>query len=166
MDKLHSDDKWILDNLMFEKYNRYKSLLFQIAFSYLGNKHDCEDVLQEAFIRLYYQAPNFTDDEDERRWVIRITINLCKNQLKSFWRRKRISIDGLDEYAYTQEEKSIMYEIIRLPDKYKIIIQLYYIAGYKISEIAQTINLTESAVKMRLKRARELLKVELDNSDY
>lgn len=166
MEKLHSDDKWISDNFMFEKYNRYKTLLFQIAFSYLGNKHDCEDVLQEAYIRLYYQAPDFADDEDERRWIIRITINLCKNHLKSLWHRKRISIDGLDEFTYTPEEKSIMSEIIRLPDKYKIVIQLYYIAGYKISEIAQIINLTESAVKMRLKRARELLKVELDNSDY
>jgi len=166
MNSLHSDDRWLSDNLILEKYNRYKTMLFQIAFSYLGNKHDCEDVLQEAFIKLYYQAPDFEDSEDEKRWLIRVTINLCKNHLKSFWHRKRISIEGLDEYAYTQEEKAVMSEIIRLPEKYKLVIQLYYIVGYKISEIAEIINLTESAVKMRLKRARELLRVELDESDY
>lgn len=166
MSNLHSEDKWISDNWIFEKYNTYKNMLFQIAFPYLGNKYDCEDVLQEAFIKLYYQAPDFETSEDEKRWIIRITINLCKNHLKSFWHRKRISIEGLDEYYYTTEEKTIMTDIIRLPEKYKTVIQLYYIVGYKVSEIAEIINLSESAVKMRLKRARELLKVELDISDY
>ena len=137
-------------------------MLFQITFSYLGNKYDCEDVLQEAFIKLCYHASEFLDEEHEKRWLIRVTINLCKNHLKSFWNRKKISINGLEEYFTTEEEIEIMSDIIALPEKYKSAILLHYISGYKIAEIAEILNITESAVKMRLKRGREKLKIELD----
>lgn len=152
-------DEWIL-----KKYDLYKNMLFQIAFSYLGNKHDCEDIIQEAFIKLCCHAPEFEHEENEKRWLIRVTINLCKNHVHSFWHRmKENSDDALEQYFIHEDERRIMSDVIRLPDKYKTIILLYYIAGYKISEIAQTLKLSESAVKMRLKRGRELLKIELED---
>mgnify|MGYP000126448429 FL=1 len=77
-------DRWISKEQVVEKYERYKNMLFNIAYSYLGNKHDCEDVLQEAFIKLCYYAPEFETEENEKRWIIRITINLCKNHVKSY----------------------------------------------------------------------------------
>ncbi len=63
-------EQWISEEEILEKYNLYKNLLFQIAFSYLGNKYDCEDVIQEAFIKLFYHAPEFEHDENEKRWLI------------------------------------------------------------------------------------------------
>lgn len=154
--------KFISEEWILNKYDMYKNMLFQIAFSYLGNKYDCEDVIQEAFIRLCYQAPEFEDEENEKRWVIRITINLCKNHLRSFWNRKKVSLDGLEEYFGQDEEVEIMSDIIGLPDKYKSVILLHYISGYKIAEISEILSITESAVKMRLKRAKEKLKIELE----
>jgi RNA polymerase sigma-70 factor (ECF subfamily) len=93
MDKKISAYKLISDSWILDKYSTYKSMLLKIAFSYLGNKHDCEDILQEAFIKLCYHAPEFETEEDEKRWIIRITINLCKNQIKSYWNKKKVTLD-------------------------------------------------------------------------
>jgi len=153
----------LTEELVVEKYNKYKNMLFNIAYSYLGNKDDCEDILQEAFIKLCYHAPDFETDENEKRWIIRITINLCKNHVKNYWNKKKASIEDLDDYFYQEDEKKIMLDVINLPAKYKACILLYYIAGYKISEIADILNISESAVKMRLKRGRDLLKIEMED---
>ncbi|MFT4143503.1 MAG: RNA polymerase sigma factor [Mobilitalea sp.] len=153
---------WSSNDWILEKYNLYKAMLFRIAFSYLGNKHDSEDVLQEAFIKLHYSAPNFASYEDEKRWLIRVTINLCKDHLKSFWHRNKISLDDIEAFAVTTQDHEDLLEILKLHPKYKIVIHLYYMEGYRISEIAKILHISESAVKMRLKRGRELLKLEME----
>lgn len=163
MDTVQYTDQFTAERLIIEKYDKYKHMLFQIAMPYLGNKYDCEDVIQEAFIRLCYYAPAFEAEENEKRWLIRITINLCKNHLKNFWNKKKVPIEGLEEYFSQEAEEEIMSDIIGLPLKYKSIILLHYIEGYKVSEIAKILSLSESAVKMRLKRGRELLKIELED---
>jgi RNA polymerase sigma-70 factor (ECF subfamily) len=148
---------WIID-----RYEIYKTMLYRIAFSYIGNKHDCEDILQEAFIKLCYYAPEFTSEEDERRWVIRVTINLCKNHLRSFWNRNKVNLDDLAEYSIEPEDNEIWKDILKLPGKYKAVIHLHYFEGYKVKEIADILKISESAVKMRLMRGRELIKIELE----
>lgn len=163
MDKKISAYKLISDSWILDKYSTYKSMLLKIAFSYLGNKHDCEDILQEAFIKLCYHAPEFETEEDEKRWIIRITINLCKNQIKSYWNKKKVTLDELYDLPYNEESKKVMSDIIQLPIKYKSCILLYYIAGYKVSEISDILHISESAVKMRLKRGRDLLKIEMED---
>jgi RNA polymerase sigma-70 factor (ECF subfamily) len=145
-----------------ERYDFYKSTLFRIAFSYTGNKYDSEDILQEAFIKLLYHAPDFLSDEDEKRWIIRVTINLCKNHLRSFWHKNRSNIEDIEQYVAAEEDRTQLLEILNLPAKYKIVIHLYYYEGYHIAEIAQILKLSISAIKMRLKRGREILKIELE----
>lgn len=162
MEYVQCTEQWISEDLFLIKYRIYKTMLFRIAFSYLGNKHDCEDILQEAFIKLCYHAPDFQSDEDEKRWMIRITINLCKNNLKSLWKKKRVDAEELESYAYESEDKDVLLNIIQLSPKYKSVILLFYFEGYRISEIAAIMNISESAVKMRLKRGRELLKIEME----
>lgn len=164
MDYVQTTEQRITEEWITNKYSIYKTMLFRIAYSYLGNKHDCEDILQEAFIKLCYSSPEFQSEVDEKKWIIRITINLCKNHLKSFWNRKRINSDELDAYFYEPDEKEVLINILQLSTKYKTVILLYYIEGYKISEISSILNLSESAIKMRLKRGRELLKIELEES--
>lgn len=162
MENVQRAEPWISKIWIIEKYDSYKTMIYRLAFSYLGNKQDSEDVLQDVFIKLCYSAPDFPSDEDEKRWIIRVTINLCKDHLRSFWRRNKVSLEDLDEYASIQEEKEDLLEIINLPPKYKVVIHLYYFEGYNVSEIAKILNLSISAVKMRLKRGRELLKVEME----
>jgi RNA polymerase sigma-70 factor (ECF subfamily) len=163
MELAQCTDQWISKEDVIEKYNKYKNMLFNIAYSYLGNKYDCEDILQEAFIKLCYHAPEFEAEENEKRWIIRITINLCKNQIKSYWNKKKVPIEDLDELSYHEDIKKVMTEIAQLPEKYKSSILLYYIVGYRVSEIADILHISESAVKMRLKRGRDLLKIEMED---
>ncbi len=165
MEHIHCNEQLIYQEWILERYSLYKTLLFRISFSYLGNKHDCEDILQEAFIRLCYHAPDFPSEEIEKRWLIRVTINLCKNHLHSYWYRNKVDYSMLDEYTTQPEERELLAEILRLPIKYKTVIQLHYICGYKIMEISEFLKISESAVKMRLKRGRELLKIELEDKN-
>lgn len=101
------------------KYERYGDMLFKQCMIYLGNHIEAEEVMQEVFIKLIYKAPKLSTIEDEKRWVIRVTVNLCKDRLKSFWRKKVISIEEIELYAKSEEEINLTEFILRLPYKYK-----------------------------------------------
>lgn len=145
-----------------EKYDQYCKLIYKIAFIHLGNKADSEEAVQEVFIKLYRNAPEFHDSEHEKAWLIRVTSNHCKNMLRSFWRKKVTQFEDLSVYFGSQKELENAQLIINLPTKYKTIIHLYYYEGYAVKEISDILKITESAVKMRLKRGREMLKMELE----
>lgn len=162
MDQAQYFEQWSSKVWILDKYDQYKTILFRLAFSYLGNKHDCEDILQEVFIKLCYSAPVFPCNEDEKRWLIRVTINQCKDHLKSFWQRNRVSLEDIEDYATVMEDREDLLNIINLPPKYKVVLHLYYYEGYNIAEISNILKLSESAIKMRLKRGREFLKIELE----
>lgn len=150
------------------KYKEYGEMLYRIAFVYLGNPDDTEDILQEVFIALLYNSPEFKSKEHEKAWLIRITQNKCINFLKST-SRKNIPIDELKlpTYSEKQEEKiDIIKNILSLPPKYKTTVILYYYNDYSVDEIAKALKISKSAVKMRLKRAREILKIELEDYHY
>jgi len=116
MDNIQCTEQFIPAEWIVGKYELYKTMIFRIAYSYLGNRQDCEDVMQDVFIKLCYNAPEFCTEEDEKRWLIRVTINLCKNYLRSYWRRNKRNLD--EAYDYTQEPKdNIMLDILRLPVK-------------------------------------------------
>jgi len=146
-----------------EKYNLYGKTIYKIAFVYLKNNADVEDALQEVFLKLLLKAPKFNSVEHEKAWLIRVTINTCKNMLKSHGRRQNIATMDELEQVGTPERKNdeVLTEILNLPDKYKAVIHLYYYEGYSVLQIAQILKTTQSAVKMRLKRGRDILKLEL-----
>lgn len=149
-------------------YKEYGEMLYRIAFVFLGNPDDTEDILQEVFISLFYNSPEFKSKEHEKAWLIRITQNKCINFLKSA-SRKSVPIDELQLPAYNEnrEEKiDIIKNILSLPPKYKTAVILYYYNDYSVEEIAKTLKIGKSAVKMRLKRAREILKIELEDYNY
>lgn len=145
-----------------EKYQRYKNLLFRIAFTYVKNREDAEDILQEVFYKLYFKSPEFESEEHEKRWMIRITVNHCKNHLKLYWNRNKVEMEDLEQWGMTKREVGILDEVLLLPNKIKAAMYLHYFEGYKCSEISEILQVKESAVKMRLKKGRELLKIELE----
>lgn len=144
------------------KYQKYKDLLFRIAFTYVKNREDAEDILQEVFYKLLYKAPNFENEEHEKRWLIRITVNMCKNHLGLYWNRNKTDLADIEAWGMTKEEAGILDDVLSLPGKFKAAVYLHYFEGYKCSEIAEILNVKESAVKMRLKKGRELLKMEIE----
>ena len=146
-------------------YEKYQNLLFRIAFTMLKNCEDAEDILQEVFIKRVYNAPVFETDEHEKRWLIRVTVNLCKNHLMSFWYRNRAEIENIEtmeNWKLDIEEKLLLQELMLLPEKQRVAIYLHYFEGYTCKEIAEMLGCRVSTIKMRLKKGRELLRLKLE----
>lgn len=144
-------------------YDAYGSMVYRLAMVYLGCPVDAEDVTQEVFIRLLYRPHAFENSEHEKRWMLRVTSNLCKNQLKGSWRKRTVTLE-IDLPATEPEKTGLAEAIVALPEKYKGPIHLYYCEGYSVAEISKILKLGQSAVKMRLKRGRDLLKLEMEES--
>ena len=145
-----------------EKFCLYGDILFKICMVYLGNKEDVEEAMQEAFFKLIYKCPKFTSDEHEKAWLIRITLNICKDMLRSVWRKRVVKMNNIENYYDNPSDMHIIEEILELPTKYKAVIHLYYFEDYSVKQISETLKITSSAVKMRLKRGRDILKIELE----
>lgn len=153
-----------MERVEFEDTARkYQDMVYRIAFQYFGNHADAEDVVQDTFLRLYtYQKP-FESPEHLRRWLIRVTVNLCRDALKSPWRKRRVSIDAVPEIPVFQEpeEDALYREVMRLPEKYRVILELFYYEELSTQEIADMLRVRRSTVTTRLSRARKLLKKHL-----
>lgn len=147
-----------------EALTLYGDSLMRVAFTYTQNTSDAQDMVQEAFLRYITKAPEFISREHEKAWLIRVTINICKNYVASAYRKNYAELDEsvtvLDSYSLGLADA-----INALPHKYRIVIHMYYYEGYSQKEIAKIINLTESAVATRLQRGRSLLKKKLGD-DY
>lgn len=146
-------------------YDLYGSMLFKISMIYLGNKEDAEEVMQEAFYRLLYKSPKFRDGEHEKAWLIRTTVNLCKDMLRSAWHKRVVKMEDMEKHYDSPQELNMIREILKLPAKYKTVIHLHYFEDYSVKQIGEILHLKESAVKMRLQRGRQLLKIELEGEE-
>ena len=155
-------DAYQAELLFSQKYCQYSTMLYRLAMIYLGNAYDAEEAVQEAFIRLLYKAPSFVDAEHEKRWLLRVQINICKDILKSGWRSRTVHLEEAGSYQMDSDSLYIMERLVSLPQKYKSVIYLHYYEGYQLQEIADLLGIGLSAAKMRMKRGRELLRMELE----
>lgn len=147
-----------------EKYNCYGSMLYRIAFLYLGNAADAEDVLQDIFAKYLFTKKKFSSTEHEKAWFIRSTQNKCLDLLKKA-SRKNLNIETASAMTENKSdlEQDVLRNIFALPEKYKAAVILYYYNGYSVEEIARILKTSTSAVKKRLQRGREMLKFELED---
>jgi len=158
-----------IDILFKEKYERYSQMLFRIALLQLGSAHDAEDALQNVFMKLIYHAPVLKDAEHEKAWLIRVTQNQCKNMLKASVRRNTCQLSDEMVFGKTEDFTAAMdisRKVKALPVNYKTAIFLYYYEDLSVEQISKILRISQSAVKMRLKRGRELLKTELEEYRY
>lgn len=140
----------------------YSNMILQIAYQNLFNKSDAEDITQEVFIKLINNIDKLKDNEHIKAWLIRVTINLCKDYNKSFWNRNTTAID--EELKYFDEEKQEVFkELSKLNPDYRNIIYLYYYQGYKIAEISEILSMNQNTVSSYLTRARKELKIILED---
>lgn len=144
-------------------YDACGGAVYRLAMVYLGRHADAEDVTQEVFLRLLSKAPDFAGGEHQKRWLLQVTANLCRDQLRGFWRRRVTELEDAIPAA-PPEELETLHAVMGLPEKYKLPIHLHYYEGYSVAEVAGILKLGQSAVKMRLKRGRELLKLELEGA--
>lgn len=151
------------DERLAETLDLYGNMILRIAFSCLKNMTDAEDVLQDVFLKLIEKQPVFESDEHEKAWLIRVTINLCRNRLRSPWRYHR----DLEDVSLTapepdwQEGSEVMEAVLALPEKYREVIHLFYYEDCSIAQIAGLLKKKEATVRSLLFRARAMLKKSL-----
>jgi len=136
----------------------YGNSILRLAYSYLHNLSDAEDILQDALVKYLKQKPPFESSEHEKAWLLRVAINLCINKLEYNKIRRADELQE-DLIAEENEDLSFVWEAVKqLPDKYREVIHLHYYEGYPTAEIAELLNRNESTVRSDLHRGRERLK--------
>ena len=141
----------------------YGGNLYTIAFNVCGNAHDAEDVVQDTFLAYLTAKKEFESEEHIRAWLIRVTINKAKNKVKTFWHRNAVSLeDYMAAAEFPSSQASDLFEaVMKLPEKYRIVIHLFYYEDYSVKEISEILRLSPGNVKVRLTRGREALRTAL-----
>ena len=148
--------------MFIELAGRYKDTVFRVALNALGSPADADDIVQEALFRLLERSEPFENEAHVKYWLIRVTLNLCKNALRSPWRRLA-PLEAAEEVpVFDRPEQGELYaEVMALPEKYRTVLYLFYYEGYSVREIAEILSIRVTAVTSRLSRARQKLKFQM-----
>ena len=137
--------------------NKYADMLYRLCVVMLKNEADAEDVVQETMIKYYQKAPGFTSGEHEKAWLIRVATNGCRDLQRYRLRHPLAEVETLEKLSVDTSDSGILEALMTLPEKYRLVLVLYYVEEYPIAQIARIIQRTPSAVKMRLQKGRRLL---------
>lgn len=149
-----------------EKYieeiiEKYSDTVYKVALTRCGTIENAEDIFQEVFMKFSEKMPKFKNEEHEKAWFIRVTINLTKNLKQSAWNRKVVTLNENIDFE-NKQENDVFSVVCELPQNYRTVIYLLYYEGYKVKEIANLMKTREGTVKTWLYRAREILKEKLE----
>ena len=140
----------------------HRDVVFRIALTYLRDRADADDVAQDVFLKLLKSDAQFESWEHLRRWLIRVTINECKSLFRKPWRRVEDIENLADSLSAAQ---AVLSDVMRLPERFRIPIVLYYYLGFSTSEIAELLHVPAATVRTRLARGRSKLKFTLEEGD-
>ena len=155
------------DQRFREAVELYGDMVFRLAYSYLKNRADAEDVMQESLLKLYVEPRDFLSEDHEKHWLLRVAANECKKLLRSPWRRRTDSLDEAAEAAaFDQPIQTEMFrQVMALPPKYRAAVYLHYYEGYSVKEIGELLGAKVSTVQTWLMRARGQLKMKLKEAE-
>lgn len=140
---------------------KHADMVYRIALTRCGNVENAEDIFQDVFVKFSEKMPKFANEEHEKAWFIRVTINMTKNLNKSTWNNKVIELEE-NMIFETKEELDVFNIVYSLPENYRTVIYLLYYEGYKVKEISEILKTKEGTIKTWLFRAREMLKEKLE----
>lgn len=146
------------DKYLREILDRHGNRILRLAYSYVHNMEDSEEILQDVLMKLISVAPEFENKYHEKAWILRVTANLSKNKIEY---NKLRDTDELNEelVAEKKEDLSYIWEAVKsLPENYREVIHLFYEEGYSTDEIAEILSESGANIRTRLKRARAKLK--------
>ena len=175
-----------------EIIKRYSDMVYRMAFSLLKNKYDAEDIHQEVFVKYFRKRPEFENSQHERAWFLQVTVNLCRNFWKTVWRQRvtclgdeeleRASsgwkdrlprsevhsgnrdLSGAESFSESGGPADEIISVVKqLPQKYRIVIHLFYYEELSTEEIARVLKKKPSTVRTQLTRARRKLRELLEN---
>lgn len=148
------------DDFITKAVNEYSDTVYRIALNITKNKDDAFDVCQDVFVRLMKNKQKIKNSEHLKAWLLRAAVNCSKSFKTSAYVRYCVPLDDAMEQRITDKtsDTTLFYSVMSLPPKYSTVIYLFYYEDMKISEIAKILEITQSAVKSRLVRARKMLK--------
>lgn len=144
----------------------YNKMVYRLAYARTGNVQDAEDVLQEVFLRYIRADKTYNDEEHRKAWLLRVTVNCSKTLVTSSWNRRRSDEEADDDFFRAEDKQlerwdtgNVVLEAVKsLPEKYRVVVHLFYYEELTVEEIGRITGSGLSAVKTRLHRARNMLK--------
>ncbi len=151
------------ENEVNRAVEQYADLIQRICFYHLKNRADTEDVFQNVFMKYMLYDGIFRDQEHEKAWLVRVSVNACKDLMKSFFRRRVVSLETVYDMPaeVSDTHREVLEAVLSLPDKYKDVIYLHYYEGYSAVEIGHIVGKKENTIYSLLSRGRGLLKDKL-----
>lgn len=142
---------------------QYQNMVYRTALHALGSSQDADDAVQEVFLRLFGFRGTFDGEEHLRHWLLRVTVNYCRDVLRSPWRKRRVSWEEVPETPVFDkpEQAALFREVMALPEKYRTVLNLFYYEELSVREISGLLGVDTSTVTTRLARARRRLKERL-----
>lgn len=147
---------------------QYADMVRRLCMVHLKNYADTEDIFQTVFLKYVLSSVDFKNEEHEKAWFIRVTVNACKDLLKSFFRTHKLSIDELVEQpaSLSSENKEVLEAVLSLPSKYRDVVYLHYYENYTAPQIGQILGRNVNTIYTYLTRSKKLLKEKLGGGGY
>ncbi|WP_125115252.1 RNA polymerase sigma factor [Agathobaculum sp. Marseille-P7918] len=146
---------------------RYADTVRRICMIHLKNHADTEDIFQNVFLKYVLSTTMFESEEHEKAWFIRVTINACRDLLRSFFRSRTVSLDTLlDQPAeMTENDRTVLDAVLALPPKYRDVVYLHYYEGYTAPQIGEILKKNVNTIYTLLTRAKQALRETLGGDD-
>ncbi len=147
---------------------RYSDTIRRLCMLHLKNYADTEDIFQTVFLKYVLSSVSFENEEHEKAWFIRVTINACKDLLKSFFRSHTISLDEVMEQPaeLSSEHREVLETVFSLPQKYRDVVYLHYFEEYTAPEISRILGKNVNTIYTLLTRSRQILREKLGGEGY
>ena len=149
---------------------QYQGAVLRTCYLYLCDRPQAEDAVQETFLKVYRSLDSFRGESSEKTWILKIAMRTCYDMNHSGWSRffnRRVTPEMLPEASvpFTERDDALTQAVMRLPEKLRRVIILYYYQGLGVREIAETLGITQPSVSSRMKRGREKLKAALEGRE-
>lgn len=147
---------------------RYSDMVRRLCMIHLKNYADTEDIFQTVFLKYVLSSVSFESEEHEKAWFIRVTINACKDLLKSFFRSRTVSLDEIAEQSSEMptDDREVLEAVLSLPPKYKDVVYLHYYEGYTAPQISRILGKNVNTIYTLINRSRQLLRDKLGGDGY
>lgn len=148
------------DEELMSDVEKYRPMLFRLAYSSTGDLSVCDDIVWDVFMKLYSANQQFDSEDGKKAWLIRLTVNKSHNHTKTWWQKNKSGLsEAIHGKEYLRDDIIALKEALKkLKPSYREVIFLHYYEGYTASEIGKMLNLSTTAVTTRLQRGREKLK--------
>lgn len=147
---------------------RHSDTVRRLCMIHLKNYADTEDIFQTVFLKYVLSSVSFESQEHERAWFVKVTINACRDLLKSFFHSRTVSLDAVMEQPQElpQDNREVLEAVLSLPGKYRDVVYLHYYEDYTAPQISRILGKNVNTVYTLLNRSRQLLREKLDGDEY